>query len=52
MESTESTERTTNVSEEVDCMWTVETVSHVGLEGLDWVSNSCTFRGEVSRREK
>ena len=23
-----------------------------GLEDLDWVSNSCTFRGEVSRREK
>lgn len=33
-------------------MWTVETVSHVAPEGLDWVRNCCTFRGEVSRREK
>lgn len=29
-------------------MWTVETVSHVDPEGLDWVRNCCAFRGEVS----
>lgn len=33
-------------------MWTVETGSHVGPEGLDWVRNSCTFSSVVSRREK
>lgn len=33
-------------------MWTVEKVSHVGPEGLDWVRSSCAGRGEVWRREK
>lgn len=33
-------------------MWTVETVSHVDPEGLDWVRNCGPLRGEASRGEK